>query len=354
MKRLLGLGLSLTLAVSMLAGCGSSSSGSSSSANSNENSSSGAESAETVVIQMGHANPGKEDDPYNKYCELFGEHLSELSGGKYQVEILADGQLGGERDMYEGLQMGTIDAALVTTMIVANFVPEYQFMDLPYLFLDYDDVHTVLDDDEIMADLEEASYNNYNVKILGYGENGFRKVLNSVKPINSLADYSGMKIRTPESSTYLDAFRAMGANPTAMAFSELYTGLSQKTVDGLELPIASINTKKFYEVAGYLSGTDHMFTAYAVCISGNFWDNLTEEEQGWFQQAADMATEEERVHVQAVEQKFLDEMVDAGLEYNEVENIDEIIAVCEGTWDNYVDTIGAERFDKILTALGRK
>ena len=350
MKRFLGLGLALVLAVGALSGCGSSTSSSSSTPASGDSDA----AAETVVIQMGHANPGKENDPYNKYCELFGEHLSELSNGKYKVEIMSDGQLGGERDMYEGLQMGTIDAALVTTMIVANFVPEYQFMDLPYMFLGYDDVHTVLDDDEIMADLEEASYNNYNVKILGYGENGFRKVLNSVKPINSLADYGGMKIRTPESSTYLDAFRAMGANPTAMAFSELYTGLSQKTVDGLELPIASINTKKFYEVAGYLSGTNHMFTAYAVCISGNFWDNLTEEEQGWFQQAADMATEEERVHVQAVEQQFLDEMIDAGLEYNEVENIDEIIEVCEATWDNYVDTIGADRFDKILTALGRK
>lgn len=346
MKKLLGLGLVLTLAVGMISGCGSSSSSSSSS-----DSSSG--DAETVVIQMGHANPGKENDPYNKYCTLFGEHLSELSGGKYQVEVLADGQLGGERDMYEGLQMGTIDAALVTTMVVANFVPEYQFLDLPYLFRSYDDVHTILDNEDIMADIEAKSYDNYNVKILGYGENGFRKVLNSNGPINSLEDFKGMKIRTPESSTYLDAFRAVGANPTAMAFSELYTGLSQKTIDGLELPVASINTKKFYEVADYLSATDHMFTAYAVCISGNFWNKLTEEEQAWFQEAADLATEEERVHVQNVEQQFLDEMIEKGLKYNEVENIDEIVAVCEKTWVNYVDTIGEDRYNLILEKLGR-
>ena len=138
MKKLLGLGLVLTLAVGMISGCGSSSSSSSSS-----DSSSG--DAETVVIQMGHANPGKENDPYNKYCTLFGEHLSELSGGK---------------DMYEGLQMGTIDAALVTTMVVANFVPEYQFLDLPYLFRSYDDVHTILDNEDIMADIEAKSYDN--------------------------------------------------------------------------------------------------------------------------------------------------------------------------------------------------
>ena len=126
-----------------------------------------------------------------------------------------------------------------------------------------------------------------------------------------------------------------------------------KTIDGLELPVASINTKKFYEVADYLSATDHMFTAYAVCISGNFWNKLTEEEQAWFQEAADLATEEERVHVQNVEQQFLDEMIEKGLIYNEVENIDEIVATCEKTWVNYVDTIGEDRYNLILEKLGR-
>ncbi len=353
MKRFFGLVIALTMAAGVLTGCSGSSSSKDAPAES-ESTEKAQGDGETIVIQMGHANPGKENDPYNKYCTIFGDYLSELSGGKYKVEVLGDGQLGGERDMYEGLQMGTVDAALVTTMIIANFVPEYEILDLPYLFLNYDDAHAILDDKEIMGELEEKSYTDFGVKILGYGENGFRKVLNSLKPVNGLADLKGMKIRTPESFTYLDAFKAMGANPTAMAFSELFTGLSQKTIDGLELPVASINTKKFYEVASYLSKTDHMFTAYAVCISGSFWDNLTEEEKGWFNEAAQKATVEERAYLQEAEQGFLEEMIAAGLQYNEVENLDEMIAVCEKTYDNYASAVGEERLNKALEKLGRK
>lgn len=353
-KRLLGIIMCAVMAAGALTGCGAaSSSGTTTTTTTTDSSSTSDTPADAIVIQMGHANPGKEDDPYNKYCTLFGEHLTELSGGKYAIDVIADGQLGGERDVFEGMQMGTVDAALVTTMIVANFVPQYRLLDLPYLFYDYDDAHTVLDSEEIMGGMEQQVYDNCNVKILGYGENGFRKVLNSVRPINSLADMKGMKIRTPESTTYLDAFTAMGANPTSMSFSELFTGLQQKTIDGLELPIASIYTKKFYEVADYLSGTDAMFTAYAVCFSRSFWDNLSEEEQGWFEEAAKLATEEERVHLQSVEQNFLDEMIAAGLNYNEVENIDELREACEVQYTKYTDDIGEDLLNLTLEKLGR-
>ena len=304
----------------------------------------------TTVIQIGHANPGKDDDFYNKFCMLMSDHLYDLSKGKYSFEIFADCLLGGERDMYEGLQMGTLDAALVTTTAIEAFVPAYTFTNLPFLFESLDDVYKVFDDADIMTTLNDGCYET-GVKVLGYGENGFRKILNFQKSINSLSDIKGMKIRCPESATYLKCFTALGANPTAMAFTELYTGLQQHTIDGLELPIASIYTKGFYDVAKYLSATDHMNVAYAVCLSKSFWEGLSAEEQGWFQKACDLSVPELRAFVDAHEGGFLQDMISKGVTFNEVADKQVFIDACRALYPDFKDTIGAATYDKVMKKL---
>ena len=205
------------------------------------------------VIQIGHVNSAKADDQYQVLAVYFGEELAKASGGRFAVDILTDSILGGERDMIEGMKMGTVDAALITNFSFGSFVPEFQTFDLPFLFTSRDEAYRILDDETVMEGPKQKLYDDCDVKFLAWGEGGFRSVMNNIKPIESEGDLKGMKIRLPETAIYLDAFKAFASNPTTMAFSETYTAVQQRTVDGLELPISSFYATGYGEVCSYLS-----------------------------------------------------------------------------------------------------
>lgn len=305
------------------------------------------------TYQLGHINTSAADDQYQYYAVTFADKLSELSGGKIAVDILTDSVLGGERDMFEGMQMGTVDMALITNFSLGSFDPEWEIFDLPYMFLNRDEAYSVLDDDAIMDPMEEVLYNNWGVKTLAYGDGGYRHIICNGKPINSADDLKGMKIRLPETAIYVDAFKAMGANPATLAFSETFTAVEQGTVDGLELPISSIHSTGYAEICEYMSLTSHFYSPFQLDIAASIWDGLSEEEQGWFLEAAAVATEAERTFVQEKEQEFIDEMAEGGLIVNEVEDIDSLVEAASGVYDSYRDEIGADLMDTISEKLGR-
>mgnify|MGYP004717592703 FL=1 len=304
------------------------------------------------TFQLGHVNTSSDDDQYQYYAVTFANKLEELSGGSVGIDIVTDSVLGGERDMFEGMQMGTIDMALITNFSLGSFDPEWQVFDLPYMFMDREEAYSILDDEEITGPMQENLY-NMGVKSLGFGDGGFRHVICNGKPINSADDLSGMKIRLPETAIYVDAFKAMGANPTTLAFSETFTAVQQGTVDGLELPISSIHSTGYADICEYMSLTGHFYSPFQIQIAASIWDTLSEEEQGWMLEAAKAATDAEREFVQDKEQEFIDEMAANGLAVNEVEDKESLAEAASTIYDDYAGEIGQDLLDTVKAKLGR-
>lgn len=306
------------------------------------------------VYQLGHVNTSASDDQYQYYATVFADKVYELSGGDIAIDIITDSVLGGERDMMEGMKLGTIDMALITNFSLGSFSPEWEIFDLPYIFQNREDAYLVLDDREIMEPMEEDLFDDWNVKVLAYGDGGFRHIVNNVHPINNIEDMKGLRLRLPETAIYVDAFKAMNANPTTLAFSETFTAVEQKTVDGLELPISSIHSTGYGEICDYLTLTGHFYSPFQMDVSGFVWENLTDEERKWFLEAARTATEEERVFVKEKEEEFIEEMSANGLLVNEVEDKASLVEAASAIYDDYRQEIGSELMDKILQKLGRQ
>ncbi len=348
-KRLISILACAAMLTALLSGCGGSagsSSGDNTTAPSSDDASSPASTTATV-IQLGHVNPSTETDNLQHTCLAFADKLSELSGGTIEVKVVGDSQLGTDREMIEGMQMGTVDMVLCMNSSLGAFIPKFQVFDLPFLFENRDQVYAVFDDDSIMEPLAEDLYNEVGVKMLGVVDNGFRNCLNNIKPINSVEDVKGMKLRLAENAIWSDCFSAFGASPTAMAFSEVYTACQQGTVDGFELPIASTYSGAYWEVCKYYSLTEHLFTALNLCMSGMTWDSFSAEEQQWIQEAADYAIGVNRGYIQEVEAGWLEE-IGQHMEVNECADKSGFISAAQSVYANYADAIGQDLLDTVM------
>jgi len=350
MKKLLSTILSGVMMVSLLAGCGNSGSGTNTGSSTNpgaSTSNSQAAGNATTILQLGHVNPSTDTDNLQYTCLAFAKKLEDLSGGTIQVKISGDSQLGTDREMIEGMQMGTVDMVLCMNSSLGAFISKFQVFDLPYMFENRNQVYGVFDDNELMGPLKEQLYNETGIVMLGMVDNGFRNCLNNIKPINNIDDIKGLKLRLPENAVWSACFTAFGASPTTMAFSEVYTACQQGTVDGFELPIASTYSGSYWEVCKYYSLTEHLFTALDLCMSGMTWDSFTEEQQRWIQESADYAVAQNRDYIQQVEDGWLTE-IGEHMEVNTCADKSALISAAQGVYADYADEIGQELLESVM------
>lgn len=350
-KKALSILLCAAMAMTLLSGCGGSDNRadqtSSGTETASDTSDQEAVSGSAMVLQLAHVNPSTDEDNLQHTCLTFADKLSELSGGTIEVKVVGDSQLGTDREVIEGMQMGTVDMSFSMNSSLGSFLPALQVFDLPFLFGNRDQVYAVFDDDEIMEPLKQQLYEEAGIYILGVGDNGFRNCLNNIKPINSVEDVKGMKLRLAENAIWSDCFSAFGSSPTAMAFSEVYTACQQGTVDGFELPIASVYSGAYWEVCDYYSLTEHLFTALDLCISGMTWDSFTEEQKQWIQEASDYAIEENRRYIQEKEAGWLDEIAE-NMEVNECADKSGFVEAAQKVYANYSDEIGQGLLDTVM------
>ena len=222
----------------------------------------------------------------------FKQYLDAELPGAFDVQIFTDGVLGDDSRTLEGLQMNTIQASTVSTGPIAAFAPNIAVFDLPFLFKDRATAYKVLDGPLGQAQLDGLQ--NYGFVGLCYWENGFRQLSNSKRPVTALADIKGLKIRTLESPIHVDIWKALGANPTPMSYSQLYTALEEKVVDGQENPLANIVSSKFLEVQPYVTMTGHIYGASPFILSKTFWNTLNDKEKAAIKKAALLAQKDER------------------------------------------------------------
>ncbi len=258
---------------------------------------------EVITLKLGHCHA--EQDQWQEGSLKFKEELEKLSNGTIKVQIYPNSTLGGDRDMVEGMKMGTVDLALVAG-VFANFDDTISILELPYLFRSYDEYKKIVTG-PIGKEIEANILKSCNVRILDWWDRNSRQVTSN-RPVNTPADLHGLKIRVPEIPAMVDVWRAMGATPTPMAMSEVYTGLQQGTIDAQENPIATIYGARLQEVQKYIVMTNHKFEYVTLAMSEKRFSSLTDEQKGWVRQAAKAATEFENNLVATDEEKLLKEM----------------------------------------------
>ncbi len=249
---------------------------------------------------------------YNQGASKFADLVKERSGGRIQITIYPEGQLGkGERELLEAVQQGTIDLYVGSTGPLSGFSPAVGILDIPFLFRDYHHVDTVLDGPiglQLLSDLDKAQF-----KGLAFWENGFRNLTNSRQAVKLPADAKGLKIRTMENKIHIAAWKAISVNPVPMAWGEVYGALQQKTIDGQENPIAVIYSVKLNEVQKHLSLTQHVYSPAVVIASQKKWQAIPKEDQDMILKTAQEVAQYQRKLGRDAEEKQISELASKGM-----------------------------------------
>jgi tripartite ATP-independent transporter DctP family solute receptor len=237
---------------------------------------------------------------------FFKEVVEKNSAGKIAVETYHSSQLGDDREMMEALQMGVQEMTCPSTAPIAPFVGGFKVFDLPFLFPTNESADYVLDGPVGQGLLDQLA--DIGIIGLAYWENGYRQLTNSKQAVKSPADVEGLKVRTMENPIHLAAWRAMGANPTPMAFGELFSAMQQKVVDGQENPWGTIYLQNFFEVQNYTTDTGHIYSPFVLMISKKFWDGLPEDLQKVVKDAALQAKDHNRKLNRQMNAEYLEKL----------------------------------------------
>ena len=249
-------------------------------------------SAQTV-IKVGYTPAA--NSHYGVGTQVLCDEIEKGTQGRYKCQIFPNGALGGEREMIEAVQLGTLDMVNTSTGPVGNFVPEVKIVDIPFLFRDYDHARHFLD----AAPGQEllTKFPSKGLIALAWTENGFRHMTNSKRAIVKPEDTAGLKMRTMENKVHMDGYKAFGIQPTPMAFPEVFGALQQGTVDGQENPIPVILASKFSQVQKHLSLTGHVYSPALYLTSPRVMNKLSDAEKKAFYEAAKKATVAQRKKV---------------------------------------------------------
>lgn len=295
-----------------------------------------------------------EDRSLTKGLYKFEEIVEEETNGSVNVEVYASGQLGGDREVFEGMQLNTIQGTTISTGPVAQFAERFEVLDLPFLFPDEQSAHEVLDGpigEDLLQDLPDQ-----NVIGMNYWENGFRQLTNGVREVESIEDVNGLDIRTLENPLHISLWNEFGANPTPINYTELYVALEQGTVNGQENPVGNVTNDNFFEVQPYITNTNHIYNASVFMISKPFWDSLTENEQNIMTEAAEEAKDHQR-ELNALESEEGYELLEEeGMTVTELteEEEERFIDAADPVIDQFRRENGEELVDDILEASGRE
>lgn len=244
--------------------------------------------------------------------------VKERTNGGVTIEIYADSLLGKESEMYEQLFMGTVDLALETIAFQSTTHPELTIEDLPYMFATREDGYKALDG-SYGAKIDELIASDGQIRNLGYMELGYRHVTNNIRPITKPEDMKGIKIRTTTSDLRLAVFEALGAQPTSMSFSEVFTGLQQNVIDGQESPLSTISSSSFDEVQEYLSLTGHFWTNECLLMNEAKFQSLPAEWQDILLEEADKCEKRIREKNIIADEELISKLEEKGMVVNEVD-----------------------------------
>jgi tripartite ATP-independent transporter DctP family solute receptor len=266
------------------------------------------------IFKVGHVQPA--DHPYHTGLVYMNKILQERTGGRVSLDIYPSSQLGAERELVESTQMGTIDMGLVTSPL-ANFDNSWYLFDIPGIFYTKEHAYEFLDGEQGQAMLDGLA--NINIKGLSFWETGFFNIFVDTKAIEKPQDVAGMTIRVMENDAYITYFSELGANPVPMAYSEVFTGIQNGTVDGTLIPIAAIYMNQFYMVAPYITRCENWYCPVTLLMSMDSWNSMPEDLQEIFQECANEAKDYMRQELTDTEEEQVAAMIKEGCTITEVD-----------------------------------
>ncbi len=256
------------------------------------------------------------DHPQGMGAQKFVEVVEKKSGGKIKIKIFPNGTLGGEQQVASAMQGGTIEISMMSPAQIVGTIPEFVVLDFPFAFANAKQADAVLDGPfgkRLMGYMPAKGWVG-----LGFMEQGYRSISNSKRPITKLEDIKGLKLRTILNPLYVDMLNTLGANAVPMPFTELYTAMEMKTVDGQENPETTVDANKFYEVQKYFSGTRHIYNPQMLMVSKKFWDSLSADEKKIFEEATVESRDVQRKAARAMTEKSRKEMLEHRMQITEI------------------------------------
>lgn len=313
MKRFMAFMLTGILCAAGLTGCGNQSGVPSDSGTGETTAVSQGAAAGDIVFKLGMVDP--DGSNFHKGALAIAEEVSKATDGAITIQVFAGGQLGNERDMYEGAQMGTIDMFTASNAVLTSFIPEMAILDQPFLFETEEEAHNVIDG--TVGDLIAAKTEEQGIHTVGWMDVGFRNVF-STRPVASVEDFKNLKIRTMENDIHIAAFNALGAIATPMASGDVFTGLQQGTIDAAENAVSNLIANRYYEITKNVTWTNHVFGFMGVFMSDKAWSRIPDDLRDAFLEGVKKGADRQRQYLVEANEEAVKELTEAGVNFYEI------------------------------------
>lgn len=307
--------------------------------------------AATFKVAVGDAQGGTQWELATKFKAAF----EQKTGGKHKVDLFPNGQLGSEEATVSNAQLGTLDFSILAINNVTPFSPTVGVLTLPYVIQSAEEAKK-LTTGEVGKELTENTVRDAGVRIVGWAYSGFRVLTNSKKPVRTLEDLKGLKIRVPKNEIMIASYQAWGINPTPMAWSETFTALQQRVVDGQDNPYITVAAMKFNEVQKYVTNIRYVFSLEPLVVSEVVFKKQPADVQKAILEAGAEATEHSYQWLQATEDKIRKELVAKGMQITDPADGEKewIAKATTAVWPKFHQSIGGkDKLDRVLKTLGR-
>ena len=276
-------------------------------------------------------------------AQKLADLVRERSGGSLEIQVYPNAKLGSMRDRNENMRMGTVDMGTSSVGFLSTYEPLTAIFDSPYLY--QSKAHEMRVFDGPIGREIDKSLQKSGLRVLCYFDAGARQITNNRKPVRTVQDLKGLRLRVPQSQASIEGLKILGATPTPLPFSETYDILRQQVLDGQENPISLVFHNKLYEVQKYLSLTNHQYFIQMLLISEKTWQTLSKRQQTLLLDAAKEAQSYERELVASEEAELLYQLRNKGLEINEMENPEEFFTKARPLRELYVRRYGQQAKD---------
>lgn len=294
--------------------------------------------------------PDPAESSVGRAATRFAELVAEKTGGEVAIQVFPDGILYGkdQNAAINQLGSGALDGLILATSVYASFEPKMNAIFLPYLFSDYDQLKAYLAGEpgqDLLASMERL-----NIKGLGFFLRTFHNVTTRETAITTAEDFAGLNLRTPNNPLFVSLFQALGANPTPMAFSEVYSALQLKAIDGQENPVEVPFNNRLYEVQGHLNMTQHLADSFLVALSSAAWQKIPAEQHSAVQEAAAEMIAEHDAQEIAAEAEIIEKLKAAGMQVNALADgeLAKIQTVARGIYPQFEEQITPEFMQKSI------
>jgi tripartite ATP-independent transporter DctP family solute receptor len=293
---------------------------------------------EEMTLRMGLIS--SENHPITKASRRFAETISDKTDGKVTIQVMPGGSLGGEIEMHDMIASKTLDLGCFGSGVPSSYNPEFQILLMPYLWKDWQTM-IAFSKSDVMDSMNEKYTEKSKVRVLASNWNQGERVTLSKRPINSIADFKGLKIRVPQLPSWIDMWKMVDANPTPIPFPEVYSALQQGVVDAVESPTNFMYSSSFYEQAKYLVRTNHVMYFNMVFMNDALFQGMSKELQNIFIEAAVEAGDYQNQLVQDQLKDFEQKLKDEGVSFTDID-LQKMSQIMQPLYEKWEDQFGAE------------